>query len=140
MDFTKGKAIDVPPKAHTFNEHDILGDLDRDDKGNVVVIKDSQGTYRDKRGNLTNCRGYLLDKKSYAVIEKYNALSMFSSIQVDERGEIPAPFYIERYNFNPHELIGDFDFVEKGKPDIVKTSSGIYIDKRGRQVNVHGWY
>jgi hypothetical protein len=37
-------------------------------------------------------------------------------------------------------LIGDFDYVEKGKPDILKTSTGLQIDKKGRQVNVHGWY
>jgi len=78
MDFSKGRAIDVPPKAHTFNEHDILGDLDRDEKGKVVVIKDSQGTFRDKRGNLTNQKGYLLDKKTYAIVDKYNSLTMFN--------------------------------------------------------------
>ena len=33
--------IDVPPNAdlRTFNENDILGDFDRDDKGNVVVLQ-----------------------------------------------------------------------------------------------------
>jgi hypothetical protein len=33
--------IDVPPNAElrTFNENDILGDLDRDEKGNVVVLE-----------------------------------------------------------------------------------------------------
>lgn len=32
--------IDIPPDAalRTFNENDILGDFDRDDKGNVVVL------------------------------------------------------------------------------------------------------
>ena len=38
----------------TFNVHDILGEFDRDEKGNIVVIKDSQGNYRDKRLNFTN--------------------------------------------------------------------------------------
>lgn len=56
MDFSKGKPIDAPPQAElrTFNEHDILGEFDRDEKGNVIVIRDSQGTYRDKRLNFTN--------------------------------------------------------------------------------------
>lgn len=33
--------IDVPPSAElrTFNENDILGDFDRDEKGNVVVLQ-----------------------------------------------------------------------------------------------------
>ena len=32
--------IDAPPKAdlRTFNENDILGDLERDEKGNVIVL------------------------------------------------------------------------------------------------------
>jgi hypothetical protein len=31
--------VDAPPQAdlRSFNENDILGDLDRDEKGNVVV-------------------------------------------------------------------------------------------------------
>jgi hypothetical protein len=41
-EFTGVKAIDVPPRAdlRTFNENDILGELDRDEKGNIVVLKD----------------------------------------------------------------------------------------------------
>ncbi len=57
------KQIDVPPNAQlrTFNVNDILGDLDRDDKGNVVVGQDDTGTTRDKQGKLTNKKGYLID-------------------------------------------------------------------------------
>jgi hypothetical protein len=35
---------------------------------------------------------------------------MFSLRDLDERGEVPAPFCIEKYNFNPHNLMGDFDY------------------------------
>lgn len=45
----------------TFNEHDILADLDRDDKGNVIVLQDQHGQYKDKRGQVTNQKGYLID-------------------------------------------------------------------------------
>jgi hypothetical protein len=37
---------------------------------------------------------------------------MFAKTQLDNKGEIPAPFCIEKFNFNPHDLIGDFDFVD----------------------------
>jgi len=30
---------------------------------------------------------------------------------MDERGEVPAPFCIEKYNFNPHNIMGDFDYI-----------------------------
>ena len=38
--------LDVPPSAQlrTFNEHDVLGDLDRDDKGNLVIQEKRNGT------------------------------------------------------------------------------------------------
>jgi hypothetical protein len=64
----------VPPNAdlRTFNVNDILGDLERDDKGNVVINQDQGGDNCDKQGNFTNQRGYLLDKNSGAVIENMN--------------------------------------------------------------------
>ena len=42
--FNKQKAIEVPPRAdlRTFNVNDILGDLDRDNRGNVVVASQGQ--------------------------------------------------------------------------------------------------
>jgi hypothetical protein len=38
---------------------------------------------------------------------------------MDSRGEVPAPFCIEKYNFNPHQIYGDFDFDENGKPNLM---------------------
>ena len=47
-----------PPDAElrTFNENDILGDFDRDDKGNIIVFGN-----KDKQKNLVNEKGYLVD-------------------------------------------------------------------------------
>jgi hypothetical protein len=59
---------------------------------------------------------------------------MFPKCDIDERDELPAPFCIERYNFNPHNLMGDFDYSE-GTPSIAFTSQGIWVDKQGRNVN-----
>ncbi len=44
--------VQVPPDSQrrNFNENDILGDLDRDDKGNVVVLQDENGNNVDKNG------------------------------------------------------------------------------------------
>ena len=40
----------VPPVAEkrAFNECDILGELDRDDKGNLMIFEDSKGNFVDK--------------------------------------------------------------------------------------------
>lgn len=138
--FKAEKAIDVPPNAdlRTFNVNDILGDHDRDEKGNVVVAQDGLGTHRDKQGALTNNRGYLLDEKSGAVVENLNREQMFSASEMDERGEVPGPFCVEKYNFNPHQLMGDFDYIN-GQPQLMQTKQGHFMDKKSRRVNKHGW-
>ena len=41
---------------------------------------------------------------------------MFDNEDIDERGEIPAPFCVEKHNFNPHNIRGDFDFDSQGNP------------------------
>jgi len=37
--------VAVPPELNNrnFNECDILGDFDRDDKGNIIVLQDDEG-------------------------------------------------------------------------------------------------
>ena len=37
-------------------------------------------------------------------------MMMFPVEDLDDRGELPAPFCVEKYNFNPHDLQGDLDF------------------------------
>jgi hypothetical protein len=52
------------------------------------------------------------------------------------------PFHIdfERHNFNPHQIMGNFDFYDKSdKPRILKNSEGQRMDKNFRIVNEKGW-
>jgi hypothetical protein len=58
---------------------------------------------------------------------------------LDGKGEIPPPFDFERFNFNPHDLQGDFDY-SNGKPQILQNAQGNFVDKLGRNVNNHGWF
>ena len=63
--------IEAPPKigSRRFNECDIIGNYDRDDKGNVIVGEpDKNGKYFDKDGKETNERGYLTDPKTGDII------------------------------------------------------------------------
>lgn len=46
-------ADDVPieppnPEALDFNEHDIMGDFDKDENGNIILITDKRGNLIDK--------------------------------------------------------------------------------------------
>lgn len=56
----------------SFNENDILGNVDRDEKGNVKVEKDKNGNNVDKNGKRVNERGYLINPKTGDVIENSN--------------------------------------------------------------------
>lgn len=136
QDFRNKQNTNIPPSAfqRTFNENEILGDLDRDEKGNVVVLEDKNGRKHDKKRNPVNVKGYLIDPKSGDVIENATHQPMFEQKDMDERGEVPAPFCIEKHNFNPHNLLGDFDY-QDGKPILMKTAQGFYIDKKARRVN-----
>jgi hypothetical protein len=67
--------IQVPPDSQkrTFNENDILGEFDRDDKGNIILLQDENGNNVDKLGRRVNERGYLLDPNgSGDIIENLN--------------------------------------------------------------------
>ena len=101
------------PENRNFNENDILGSFDRDERGNLVLLENSKGQIVDKNGNLVNERGFLIDKVSGDVVDKDKRKSMFKAEDLDEQGDIPAPFNLERFNFNPLELLGNLDFNPK---------------------------
>jgi len=63
---------------------------------------------------------------------------MFAKKELDQNGEIPNPFCFEKFNFNGHNIMGDFDYTE-GKPELMKSKQGFFMDKKGRRVNKHGW-
>ena len=113
QDFAKpADPDDSAPHAElrNFNVHDILGELDRDERGNVVVLQDSFGNKIDKNRMYTNIRGYLLEQETGDIVDNKTSEPMFNLRDLDDKGEVPAPFCIEKYNFNPHDLMGDLDF------------------------------
>lgn len=60
---------------------------------------------------------------------------------MDERGEIPPPFNLEKFNFNPHDIRGYFDRDSNGNEIIgnKKNKQGQLVDKLGRLVNNEGY-
>jgi hypothetical protein len=83
-------------------------------------LDENNGNYFDLDGNQTNLRGYLVDPKTGDIVNNLNGDKMFDKKELDERGEIPAPFNVEKYNFNPHLSRGDFDYDKNGKPIVLK--------------------
>lgn len=64
---------------------------------------------------------------------------MFNKKDLDEKGEVPAPFNVEKHNFNPHEVRGHFDYDKNGNPIIKKDGSGGFVDKRGVPCSGRGY-
>jgi hypothetical protein len=82
----------------------------------------------------------LVNPKTGDVIENISFQKMFGGGDLDDRGELPGPFCIEKHNFNAHWIMGDFDYTEDGRPKVLKNNQGMLVDKRGRPVNQNGWY
>jgi len=65
---------------------------------------------------------------------------MFNKQDIDERGEVPAPFNFEKHNFNPHQCRGDFDYDRNNKPIVKKSKDGkSFEDKKGSKVSSRGY-
>lgn len=111
------------PDKRKFNVNDILGDLDRDDKGNLVMLQNKSGDTVDRQGNRVNEKGYLIDAKTGDVLENQKRKKVFGKEVLDEKGEIPPPFNTEKYNFNPHDVRGYFERDENGNEIIGNKSN-----------------
>jgi|LauGreDrversion4_2_1035121.scaffolds.fasta_scaffold117521_3 hypothetical protein len=66
---------------------------------------------------------------------------MFDSGELTAEGDLPQPYRLESLNFNPHEIMGHFDYdLQSLKPVILKSRlSGKFVDKHLRPVNKFGF-
>eukprot|EP00347_Sterkiella_histriomuscorum_P011390 403372642 len=130
------------PEKRRFNVNDILGDFDRDEKGNLVILQENKsGNLIDKDGNRVNEKGYLIDAKTGDVVEKEKGRKIFDAKELDERGELPPPYNLERFNFNIHDVRGYFDRDDHGNEIIGnrRDAQGHLVDKQSRRINEHGY-
>ena len=129
------------PEKRRFNVNDILGDFDRDDKGQPLFLQDKKGELVDKEGSRVNEKGYLVDPKNGDIVQK-EGKKVFGNEELDDQGELPPPFNLERYNFNGHDVRGYFDKDKDGN-DLVKNlkrdKQGFLVDKLNRRVNLNGY-
>ena len=129
----------IPPShdKRTFNENDVKGELDRNEEGKYSPAVLPTGVMVDKYGRKVNEKGYLVDDDGN-VIDCKTEKQMFEKDKLDPSGDIPQPFKLERYNFNPHDITGDFGFDRNDKPALNETPDGKLVDNSGRQVNEKG--
>ena len=103
-----------------FNEIDIMGKLDRDEKGNIILPVDEKTGGKPKRmydqkGRLINQYGYLIDEQGN-IVHNTTGVMVFPASDLDERSNIPMPFAIEKFNFNPFDFLGTFFYDDVEDP------------------------
>lgn len=102
--------------------------------------------FRDLDGALVNEKGYLINEVNGGIRSKYSFEDMFipETSALKDLGELPMPYRLERYNFNPHRIIGDFEYEFKaeypsGRPVFLKDKFEVYTDKHYRPINEAGY-
>ena len=78
-----------------FEISDLIGNFDIDEDGNYIIVRngtDKKGVPRleDQDGKRVNRRGYFLNDEGYVVTRQ--GTIVFKPDEIDEDGEIPAPF------------------------------------------------
>ena len=100
--------------------------------------------FRDLDGQLVNERGYLINEMSGAIRSRYTYEDLMIGEYGDlaDLGELPMPYRLERHNFNPHRIMGSFDFdTSKGslRPFFLRNKHQGLTDKLYRPVNESGF-
>ena len=124
----------------SFNEIDIVGDLDRDDRGNLVLTRFDGKQGQDRRGSAVNQYGYLIDFQGNVINNKTGRVA-FAYKDLDEKGNLPMPYSVEKYNFNPFDLLGTFFYDDFDDPLSFQRGhrGGKVIDELSQVVSVQGF-
>lgn len=128
----------------SFNVFEVLGNFPLDSHGNIIdrerVILEQN--FLDNDGLLVNEKGYLINEENGAIRSRYTYDDLFMPDDglLEDLGELPMPFRIEKFNFNPHRIMGCFQFNRKTKqPIIKKDENGVLVDLYKRPVNECGF-
>lgn len=95
----------------------------------------------DLDGYPINMYGHLIDPSTGNIIHNRTGAVVFKQNDLDEKGYIPMPDSIEKFNFNPFDLLGTFFFddVEDPLSFQMNQRNGQYIDELGRNVSLQGF-
>lgn len=134
-------------KDYTFNEHSVMGEFDKDEKGNIILLTNEKGNLVCKNGRKVNEKGYLRDRYGHVLYANQNRVRAFSEKQLDDKGEIPLPFSFNRYNFNAFDVCGNIktnpatgspNRFDQKKGDKNMDQNGFQINNKGYLINSNG--
>jgi len=106
----------------TFNVHDIIADNKKEEVNNI------------------NQMGYLVDPVSHDVYNTQSRQVVFTGGRLSNKGEIPHPYRVEKYNFNPFEMQGSLQ-IDKDIKSFKKiyNKQGDLTDNKGKLINLQGF-
>lgn len=90
-------------KTFNFDTGAIRGVFDRDNKGNIVILRNPEGHLVDKQGRRVNKKGYLIDDKGNVVDRDQKII--FRSNQLDSDDEIPGFYTIDELDQYDEQLL-----------------------------------
>lgn len=123
-------------KGKKFDLKEVMGALDKDRKGHIIIRRDAKGNLVDKLGRLVNQKGYLIDKDGN-VVSSEGGKVMFENYTLTKDGEIPKLFSFLKFNID--EVRGDYEMDPLGNPMLTKARDGTFNDTKGRKVNEKGY-
>ena len=142
-DFTAWLRESVVINNRTFNINEVIGNFPRDRYGRIVNRREiiQRRNYRDFDGQLVNEMGYLINEISGALRSKYTYEDIMIGEygDMEELGELPMPYRLEKHNFNPHKIMGSFEWKENGEPRDYVNKFGEKTDLLFRPVNESGY-
>jgi hypothetical protein len=120
-----------------------MGEFDKDEKGNIILLTNSKGNLVCKNGRKVNEKGYLRDRYGHILYGSKDRVRAFSQNDLDERGEIPLPYSWDRYNFNAFEVTGNtqknkLDTSFSNKNDNLTDANGYQVNKMGLLTDQNG--
>jgi len=82
----------------------------------------------------------LVDETTGSVLN-INGTKFFDKSLLDERGNLPLPFSVEKFNFNPFELQGNLAFEDNTDPLSFARAykSGKFVDSNGNLIQLQGF-
>ena len=118
-----------------FRIQDVMGEFDKDPRGDIIFEKNNKGEMVDKKGRRVNDKGYLINDKGDIIDKKGTKIWDKDHLYENEFPKI-FPFS----SFNIDSITGNFDRDAKGNP-ILKPAGkdGQFYDKDGKLVNKRGY-
>ena len=111
-----------------------MGQLDKDENGEIITQKDDKGRLVDKIGRLVNSKGYLIDNDGNVSDKDGRQIFEKKSLLDDE-----IPKILPCTKFNVKNVLGDFEMDPLGNPILDKDPKGNLMDRKGKQVNSKGY-